>query len=448
MKPKTAAVIGIGTEIMKGAIDDTNATFLSQWLFNLGLEVRLRVNVPDAREDIAAALRAAEGCGLVILTGGLGPTDDDLTREALAAYLGRELVFDEQAWTVMRAFFEKRGRETPESNRRQAFVMTGAEVLSNPNGTAPGQFCEAGGRHFALLPGPPAENQPMAHGPLLEKLRERGFSSGAPVLRVIRTYGVGESALADLLPGAAFRSEVGWYFSQEGWVEMHFTARDDGSGRGAAVVDADCEKARTALEKSGVFFTGPIDLSTLLLEELAGRGLTIAFAESITGGAMAAELVKNPGASNALRGGVVAYSNEIKEKLLGVSAETLRRRGAVSAETVREMAAGLRERTGADVCVAVSGIAGPDGGSRAKPIGLVHFGFLIGDRDFQLRALLPGNRLRVIRRAVAFAFVETLKALRAGDRGTTDNTDKRKREGRTTDGTRINADDVRKALEK
>jgi nicotinamide-nucleotide amidase len=412
MKTKTAAIIGIGTEIMKGAIDDTNATFLSQWLFNLGLEVKLRVNVPDTLEAIEAAFRAAEGCDLVVATGGLGPTDDDLTREALAVHLGKSRGFDAAGGGGGGGFFEKRGRTIPESNRRQAMVVPGAEVLPNPNGTAPGLLCAAGSRCFVLLPGPPAENQPLARGVLLEKLRGRGFASGAVALRVIRTYGIGESALADLLKDAGFRSEVGWYFSQEGWVEIHFTARDDGSGRGAALVDADAAAARAALERAGVFMTEPVELSKLLLDALLARGLSIAFAESITGGAMAAELVKNPGASNALRGGVVAYSNELKERLLGVSARTLRERGAVSAETVREMAAGLREKTSADVCVAVSGIAGPDGGSAAKPVGLVHFGFLVGGRAFARREVLPGSRLRVIKRAVAFAFVETLKALR------------------------------------
>jgi nicotinamide-nucleotide amidase len=414
-KQITAAVIGIGTELMRGKMDDTNATFLCRWLLERGIRVTVRANVGDTLEDIGAAFKRAAACDLVIATGGLGPTDDDLTREALAAHLGRPLVFDEALWQSIEALFLKRWKTVPESNKRQALTMAGAEALPNRFGTAPGMWCEADGRYFVLLPGPPPENQPMVELALREKLVQSGLLAGELALRVIRCYGIGESALADMLQPIAFATEVGYYFSQAGYVELHFSRFDNGDGAGRAAVEADEKKARALLAAAGVFFTGNEELAKLLLDELVARGHSIAFAESITGGAMAAELVKNPGASQALAGGIVAYSNKMKQTLLDVSPETISDSGAVSEETVREMTFGLRRATGASVCVSVSGIAGPDGGSEAKPVGLTHCGFLIGERYWHKMETFVGGRSRIIARTITFAFGEVLQALAHND---------------------------------
>jgi nicotinamide-nucleotide amidase len=413
VRMKNAAVIGIGTELLKGKIDDTNATYLSGWLSERGIRVVWRCNVPDSRKLIAAAFRSAAACDLIVATGGLGPTEDDLTREALAAYLGKELVFDEGVWQGIKAFFEKHFKAVPESNRRQAYTIPGAAVLENLHGTAPGLWYGADNKYFALLPGPPRENQPMIETGLRDRLRRNGLLEGTLSRQVLRCYHIGESALADLLKEAGFRSEVGYYFSQSGYVELHFNRFSADQAEGDRLVKEDAEKAGLILDARAVFHTPDADLSRILLDELKKRPLTIAFAESVTGGALAADLVRHPGASQVLCGGVVVYSNDMKERLLDVSPETIRESGAVSAETVREMAWGLRQTTGADVCVSVSGIAGPDGGSEDKPVGLVHFGFLIRDKYFHREEKFPGDRERVIKRVMVFAFAEVLKAIAA-----------------------------------
>ncbi len=412
---KTAAVIGIGTELMHGKMDDTNATFLSRWLSERGVRVVLRLNVPDTTKLIGAALRIAGACDLVVATGGLGPTEDDLTRQALAAHLRRELVFDEGIWKRIETFFENHFKPVPESNRRQAYTFAGAQVLENRQGTAPGLWYGADGKYFALLPGPPRENQPMVETALREKLLECGMLEGVLARRVRRCYHVGESALADALKVAVFGSEVGYYFSQDGYVELHFTHYSSDREQSEKLVREDEEKAVLILDARGIFHTPDRDISKILLDELEKRSLAVAFGESITGGALAAGLVRHAGASRALYGGVVTYSNDMKERLLDVSGETLRDAGAVSAETVREMAWGVRLATGADVCVAVSGIAGPDGGSEAKPVGLVHFGFLIGEQYFHKEEKFAGDRERILKRTVAFAYSEILQTLAEGN---------------------------------
>jgi nicotinamide-nucleotide amidase len=291
--------------------------------------------------------------------------------------------------------------------------VPGAQALKNSYGTAPGLWYGASGKYFALLPGPPRENQPMVETALQEKLKDNGLLEGNLESRVLRCYDIGESALVDMLKVAVFTSEVGYYFCQDGYVELHFSRFSTPGDESAAAVEQDAEKARVILSERGVFFTPDAPLDKILMDELEKRTRTIAFAESVTGGVMAAEMVKHPGASRSLRGGVVAYANEVKESVLGISAETLKDEGAVSGETVREMAWGLRQATGADVCVAVSGIAGPDGGSESKPVGLVHFGFLVREKYYHMEERFPGDRERIIKRAVVFAYAEVLKAIGA-----------------------------------
>jgi nicotinamide-nucleotide amidase len=253
----------------------------------------------------------------------------------------------------------------------------------------------------------------MVEKELREKLLRCGFLEGALARRVLRCYHVGESALADAFKVAVFRTEVGYYFSQDGYVELHFTHYSSDREQSEKLVREDEEKALVILDARGIFHTPDTDLAKILLDRLEKRSLSIAFGESITGGALAADLVRHPGASKVLYGGVISYSNDMKERLLDVSAETIRDTGAVSAETVREMAWGLRLATSADVCVAVSGIAGPDGGNEAKPVGLVHFGFLIREKYFHKEEKFTGGRERIIKRAVVFAYAEVLKTLTA-----------------------------------
>ncbi|RPJ08293.1 MAG: nicotinamide-nucleotide amidohydrolase family protein [Spirochaetaceae bacterium] len=396
---------------MKGKIDDTNATFLSRWLTVRGIRVWLRENVADTLADIVAAFESAASFDLGIATGGLGPTTDDLTREALAAHVGKKLAFDPVLWKQIESYISKRWVKAAGSNKRQAFTIPGAEALKNENGTAPGMWYVHEGKYFVLLPGPPLENQPMIRKALGEKLIQYDLLGGEPAAEVLRCYQIGESALADMLEDAGFQSETGYYFSQDCFVELHFSNFAGIDAGDLDLVKADGEKARRILKEHDVFFTKDAPLSKLLLDCLIAQKLTISFAESITGGQMAGEFVKNPGASKALVGGIIAYSNELKEKLLGVSSETLIRSGAVSQDTVSEMAYGLRKTTGADVCISVSGIAGPDGGSDAKPIGIVHFGFLVRDKYFHLKEIFAGTRERIIKRAIVFAFVEVLRQL-------------------------------------
>jgi len=408
---KNACILSIGTEIMKGKIENTNTSTISRWLARLGIITKFHISVLDENNDIKKVLDDTKECDMFIITGGLGPTDDDLTREAVSEYLGKKLIFSDEAWIDVQNFFKGRINTIYESNKKQAMLIESGEHIKNKKGTAPGIFVKSADKLFFLLPGPPNENFPMLDAYVYPKLLDNNFLSGKVFSKEIRLFNAGESMIADLFKDLKSDCEIGYYFSQEGYLEIIVVKRGFDEDKIINDVNSFFNIIKKILSDNNIFFTDNIDIGETLLKRLIEKKLSISFAESITGGNAAASIVKIPDASKVLAGSIVAYSNEMKEKILGVKNQTLLNFGAVSSECVKEMAYGLRKITASDICVSISGIAGPTGGTSEKPAGLVYFGFLINDNYFSMKENFFGTRMRNIYRSTNFAFVEILKAI-------------------------------------
>ncbi|MFM7100132.1 MAG: competence/damage-inducible protein A [Verrucomicrobiota bacterium] len=373
-------LINTGDELLLGRVVNTHLAWLGTELARLGLPLARQVAVPDGAEDIRSAVATALGrSDLVLVTGGLGPTGDDRTRDEIARLLGRKLFSDTGLADRIRGYFAARGKEMPDSCLVQAQVPEGAVILDNDWGTAPGLAFHldpnpmrgSGRAVLALLPGPPRELRPMFTQRLLGLLAQWGMARGVFVARTLRTVGWGESQLEERLAGPlapviAQGVELG-FCARLGEVEVRLSA----SGPEAlARVDAGAAIVRRELGEV-VYGEGDDSLEGWVVARLTARGESLALAESCTGGLLSHRLTNVPGASRVFRAGYVAYANEVKQWALGVSPETLERHGAVSGPVAREMAEGCRRATGADYAVAVTGIAGPGGGTEAKPVGTV-----------------------------------------------------------------------------
>lgn len=396
----TAEIIAVGSEMLGASRLDTNSLFVASRLAALGIMVAAKAVVGDDRERLGRIfLQTLERADLVVLTGGLGPTDDDLTREVVAAALGRRLIEDRDITEKIRQRFERRGLHMPELNRRQAQVPEGAVALANPHGTAPGLFIDVGGRVVVLLPGPPRELQPM-----LEALCAPGGAlaarAGAERLhhRSLFTTGWSESHVEQ----AAQPIYSSWrhadppiettILATPGQVELHLTLRSADADAASRMLDGARAQLVDALGDC-VFSLDGRTLPQVVGDLLRQRDLTFAAAESCTGGLLLQRLTDVPGSSAYVTGGVVAYSNELKTELLGVDAALLEAHGAVSEPVAAAMADGVRLRTGADVAVAITGIAGPDGGTESKPVGTVVIAVTAPDRPLSIRTeRFPGNR--------------------------------------------------------
>jgi nicotinamide-nucleotide amidase len=368
-----AEIITIGDEVMRGEIVDTNKSFLADRLLGLDIETHFQTSVrDDPPAMIDAFRRAATRSKITLVSGGLGPTRDDLTAEALAEAFGLELVLDEAALETIRSFFRSRGREMTENNASQALFPKGAEILPNPLGTAPGFSIVQDMTHFFCLPGVPNEMHRMMDEqvmPRIEAIRGDGLAVRA---RLIRTFGMGESTLDDELKGIAASGDVSLGF-RTSFPDNYLRplARAATAEQAEAALDRICDTIKQHLGPL-VYGENQQTLDTVVGQMLAERGMTIAVAESCTGGLIASRITDNPGSSAYFAGGVVAYSNTAKSELLGVPAAVLEEHGAVSDPVVRAMAEGVRERFGVDIGIATTGISGPDGGTAAKPVGLVH----------------------------------------------------------------------------
>ena len=394
----TASILAVGSELLGTTRLDTNSLFLAGRLESIGIRVVRKACVGDSWDDLVAELGwALARAPLLVVTGGLGPTEDDRTKEAVASLLGRRLVRDEAILARLEERFRKRGREMPGVNAKQADVVEGAVVLPNRQGTAPAYLIEAEGKTIVLLPGVPREMKALFEESVLPHLTRGGTPPGIH-RRVLKVVGLGESAVEELarpVYEANRGHEVTILAAAPGEVQLHFQA---GGTR------AEAEPALDALEAAFREAIGPAlygrDDETL--EEVVGRllgkaGLTVALAESCTGGMMASRLTDVPGSSEYFLGGAVTYANAAKIDLAGVSPETLGRFGAVSEEVAREMAAGIRRRFGASVGLGVTGIAGPGGGSAEKPVGTVHLALDALDGRRHERLVLPGDRAMVRR---------------------------------------------------
>jgi len=395
-------VLSVGDEVVSGQIVDSNAAWLSQRLAELGLAVARHVAVRDDEAGIRQAIaEAAERSDLVFVTGGLGPTHDDLTREAAAEAAGAGLVLHPPALEHVRSIFAARGIEMPRSNEGQATVPRGADVLLNELGTAAGFRVRVGGAAVFVLPGVPGEMKAMfgrAVVPLLPK------ADGAMAVRMLRCFGLPESIIAETL-GALLdlhgNPKVAFLPSQ-GVVTVKFTACADRRERALDLIERPLAQAREALGRA-VFGEDDDTLEAVVAGLLVSQGRTIALAESCTGGLVAGRLTHVPGVSQVFLEGLVTYGDAAKTRLLGVPEELLRTVGAVSEEVARQMAENVRERSGADLGVGITGIAGPTGGSPEKPVGTVHVAVATAARTTHTRLSLRGGREQIRGRAAQHA---------------------------------------------
>jgi nicotinamide-nucleotide amidase len=370
----SAEVLCIGTELLLGNITNGNARWLAEQLAAQGITHLRQEVVGDNRERVIAAVRAAAGrCRVLITTGGLGPTPDDLTTEAIAAAFETPLVEHPAVWADIQAKLSARGRPIVASNRKQALLPEGAQVLPNATGSAPGMiWSPVPGFTVLTFPGVPSELQAMWRATAVPWLAQAGLAQGVFASRLLRFWGVGESNLAeqmaDLLDGT--NPTVAPY-AGAGEVKLRLTARADSpTAADALLAPLEAEIRR----RTGTLCYGVDDdsLASVVLAALRRRGESVAVAESCTGGGLGAALAAVPGASDVFVGGVIAYANSVKQALLGVPAAQLEQHGAVSDPVAVAMAEGARRTTGATWGIAVTGIAGPGGGSDAKPVGLVH----------------------------------------------------------------------------
>jgi nicotinamide-nucleotide amidase len=406
-----AAIVAIGSELTTGRIVDTNSAWLSRRLMVLGVKPVYHVAIPDERKAVIEGLRdAASRAKLVVVTGGLGPTEDDLTRDAIADALSVPLELDEASLAKIEKLYStfRRG-PMPPSNRRQAQFPRGARILDNDCGTAPGFSVELFGARLWCMPGVPREMFRMWERHVEPELAERsGLPPGSLAERTLRTCGIAESALgemtADLVSKDDPSAEIAWCVQDaEATILLTFTVREPKDpARAAARADALLQAARERIGRK-VCVVGTETLHARVLELLRARGRTVATAESCTGGRIAAWLTAIPGSSESFREGFVTYANEAKTARLSVPEELLREHGAVSSPVARAMAEGARRVAGTDYALAVTGVAGPGGGSEEKPVGLV-FLAVAGPRGTQVvERRFVGDRGRVQIQASATA---------------------------------------------
>ncbi len=408
-----AEIIAVGSELLTPQRVDTNSLFLTEHLNNLGVEVVLKTVVGDDRERLAAAVRAAVARSeIVILTGGLGPTEDDVTREAVAAALDRKLVFRPDLLEWIEGRFRRAGRQMAEINRRQAYVIEGAEAWRNDNGTAPGLWIEHNGRIVILLPGPPAELQPMFVRDCLPRL-ERLVPRQVIRTRIYRVAGMPESDLDQLISPVyrKYANPSTTVLAAPGDIQIHLRARCETPEEADRLL-AELGGQIEALLGERIYSRNGEPLEVVVGRRLRERGATLSVAESCTSGLLAARITDVAGSSDYFVGGFLVYTDALKTRLLGVPASILEQHGAVSEPVAQAMAAGARERTGSTFALSVTGVAGPTGGTPEVPVGTVCIGLahpegaearryrFLGDRG-RVRAIAVQTALDLLRRRLA-----------------------------------------------
>ncbi|HLI34663.1 MAG TPA: competence/damage-inducible protein A [Terriglobia bacterium] len=391
-----AEIIAVGSEMLTPQGLDTDSLYLTEKLNNLGIEVRYKTVVGDDPDRLANAFQAAlKRSNLVILTGGLGPTEDDITREVVAEVLGRPLRENPEIRSRIEKRFQRLGRDMPPNNLRQARVPEGADWLENPNGTAPGIWLEQQGTVVILLPGPPWELEAVFESACLSRLARL---SGKALIRsrVYKIVGLPESEVDRRIAPiyTAYRNPTTTILAKLGAIEVHLRARATSEEEAELLLNELGDPIEMALEDH-IFSTRGESLEEVVGMYLTMKQQTVSVAESCTGGLLSERLTSVPGSSSFFLGGVVCYSNELKIKLAGVPADLIREHGAVSKPVAQALSEGVRTRAGASIGIGITGIAGPSGGTPEKPVGLVFIG-LADARGAAVREFrFPGNRERI-----------------------------------------------------
>lgn len=389
-----AEIIAIGSEMLTPFRVDTNSLWLTERLNSMGIDVKLKTIVGDDESRLEETIRdAMKRSEIVIATGGLGPTEDDITRKIFARVLKRRLILDDDILEKLKARFAKRNMPMPEINARQALVIERAEVLPNPNGTAPGMLIEEGKCTIAMLPGPPREMKPMFDAVVAPVLKQRA-GDVLILRRKLSIFGLGESAVDEKAAPVytKYQNPSTTILFKDGQIELHLTAQVKSETEGNRLLD---ELSGQLDEVLGEYIYSRREndsLEQVVGELLRWRGYSLATAESCTGGLLAGRITEVPGSSEYFLEGVVTYSNEAKMRMLGVPKEMLEEHGAVSEPVSCAMAAGVRKLAGSTFGIGVTGIAGPGGGTEEKPVGLVYIALADEDNVTARKVIFPGDR--------------------------------------------------------
>ncbi len=399
-----AEILASGSEMLTPARIDTNSLYLTERLNTLGIEVVGKEIVGDDRERMAHMIESSLGrADLLVITGGLGPTEDDVTRDAVAMILGLGMHFDETVCAAIEARFARMGRKMPEINRRQAFILDTAEILPNDYGTAPGQWIEAQGKIVALLPGPPNEMKAMFEKQVFERLRRR-----VPPLVIraveLRVAGMPESELDQLISPVykKYANPVTTVLAAPGDIQIHFRAHSETEAEAEALLKEVVDQVAPLLGDRLYTRRGET-LEKVVGEMLRARKATVAVAESCTGGGLGERITTVDGSSDYFVGGFLTYTNRMKTELLGVPAQLLEQHGAVSEQAALAMARGARERAGTTYALSVTGVAGPAGGTAETPVGTVYIGLASERGQSARRFQFLGDRGRIRSFAVHYA---------------------------------------------
>lgn len=406
-----AEIISVGTELLLGEILNTDAHFLAKELSEIGIDVYHQTVVGDNHDRLYNAVKTAlDRSDIVIASGGLGPTPDDITKEVLAECMDEELVLDEKSLNDIQEYFRKIGRKMVESNKKQAYLPENCIIMKNNHGTAPGCIIDKNGKIVIMLPGPPSELKPMYYEsvkPYLKSKSEKMLYS-----KVLQIIGAGESSVAEKLKDmmenmtnptvAPYAKDVG--------VRLRITAKCSSEEQGKELI-APVEKQIRDILGDCVYAEGDISVPEIAVKMLMDRNMTISAAESCTGGMFAQMLTEISGVSKIFNESFVTYANTAKMKYLGVEEDIIEKYGVVSEEVARQMAVGVCEKTGADVGIGITGIAGPDGGTPDKPVGLVYVGICVNSNVEVKKLTLTGNRHKIRYAVCIYAYDAIRKAL-------------------------------------
>lgn len=406
-----AEILSVGTELLLGDILNTNARYIAREFAAIGVNVYYQTVVGDNPERLKKAYNeAVNRADVVITTGGLGPTKDDLTKEIAAEYFNKKLILDQNSMDKMLTYFKNINRKPTENNMKQAYFPKGCTIIKNDNGTAPGCIIEENNKIVILLPGPPKEMKPMLDESVIPFLKK--FQNGVLVSKVLRVSGLGESSV-DSAIGYIFDRENPTVapYAKDNEVHLRITAKGEDKEQAEKMIEPVEKEIRNVLKDINVYGVNDETMEDVVAKMLIENKLTISTAESCTGGLLAGRIINYPGISEVFMDGAVTYSNSAKMRMLGVSKDTLKKFGAVSSECAGEMAYGIAKASGTDIGISTTGLAGPGGGSDEKPVGLVYMGVSIKGKVITKKFNFTGNRQKIRDRAAYTALDFLRRAL-------------------------------------